>query len=488
MGNAEKTKILTGAEHFINGRWVKPKNGKTIPAINPSTGEEFGKIAHGNADDIDVAVKAAQSALDGAWGKMTALQRGTIMKKYSKLILDAIDDLTELEVQDVGKPVKQAKNDVIACAKYFEFYGEAADKVHGDTIPFQEGYTVFTVREPHGVTGHIIPWNYPMQIIGRSVAGALAMGNAVVIKPAEDASMTALYLAHLASEAGFPAGAYNVVTGFGGEAGSALTEHTGVHHISFTGSTEVGKLIQTAGAKHTIPVTLELGGKSPQVVFADADLDAAVPFLVNASIQNAGQTCSAGSRIIVEASIYDEVVKRIAEKFSALKVGQAKDDLDIGPVVNLKQKNKIQSMIDSAKKEGLKVLAEGQLSSNLPEKGCYINPVVFGDVPANHTLAQDEVFGPVLVVIKVKDEEEAVKVANGTKYGLVAGIWTKDGSRALRLAKRLQAGQIFINNYGAAGGIELPFGGVKGSGHGREKGLEALLGFSVVKTVAIKHG
>ena len=479
--------MFNRAKHFIGGEWVSSNNKETIPVIDPSSGEVFGRIARGTAEDIDTAVKAAQKALEGDWGKLSASQRGEIMKKFAGLIREHAEELTKIEVRDVGKPVKQSRNDAIFCAKYFEFYGEAADKVLGDTIPFMDGYTVFTLREPHGVTGHIVPWNYPMQIIGRSVAAALAMGNACVIKPAEDASFSALYLAQLAKIAGFPAGSINIVTGLGTEAGAALTAHPGVNHISFTGSNAVGKMVQAAAAQNTIPVTLELGGKSPQLVFADADLEAALPFLVNASIQNAGQTCSAGSRIIVEDAIYDKVVSMIAERFKALRVGAAQNDLDVGPVINKKQRDRIQAMIDNGKKSGLKVLAEATLNSELPQDGCFITPTVFGDVPPTHELAQEEVFGPVLSIIRVKDEAEALKVANGTNYGLVAGVWTKDGSRALRLAKKLHAGQVFINNYGAAGGIELPFGGVKGSGHGREKGLEALFGFSVVKTVAIKH-
>jgi aldehyde dehydrogenase (NAD+) len=475
------------AKNFIGGVWISSATQKTIPVIDPSSGETLGELAQSTLPDIDGAVTAARSALEGDWGRLTATERGKIMKRFSTLIIDHAETLAQIEVRDVGKPLKQARADSIACARYFEFYGESCDKILGDTIPFQNGYTVFTLREPHGVTGHIVPWNYPMQIIGRSVAASLAMGNTCVIKPAEDASFSALYLAKLSKEAGFPDGVFNVVTGFGAEAGAALSEHPGINHISFTGSNAVGKLIQTAAAQNTIPVTLELGGKSPQLVFADADLEVALPFLVNASIQNAGQTCSAGSRLIVEEAIYDKVLSLIAEKFKTLKVGPASEDLDIGPVINKKQMERIKAMIENGKKSGLKIVAEAPLPKDLPPEGCYITPIVFGDVPAGHELAQAEVFGPVLSIIKVKDEAQAIQVANGTNYGLVAGVWTKDGSRALRCAKKLQAGQVFINNYGAAGGIELPFGGVKGSGHGREKGLEALYGFSVVKTIAIKH-
>lgn len=475
------------ARHFINGKWQEPTQGQTLPVINPSTGEPFGKIAKGSTEDIDKAVKAARAAFKGEWSQLTPTERGRLLKRFSEIILKHTDKLTELEVSDVGKPTKQARTDVEACARYFEYYGEACDKVLGQTIPFQAGYTVLTFREAHGVTGHIVPWNYPMQIMGRSVAAALAMGNTCVVKPAEDASLTALYLAQLSEEAGLPAGVLNVVTGSGEEAGTALTAHTEVNHISFTGSTTVGKKVQSAAAQNTVPVTLELGGKSPQLVFADADLKKALPFLVNAFIQNAGQTCSAASRLIVQDSIYEKLMQMLAEKVLSLKVGPASANLDIGPVVNKKQMDKIKEMIARGKKDGLKVVAEGSLEGSLPAQGCYVAPIVFGDVPPEHPLAQEEIFGPVLVVIRVRSEEEALKVANGTPYGLVAGVWTQDVGRSLRLAKRLEAGQVFVNNYGAAGGVELPFGGVKGSGHGREKGLEALMGFSVLKTVAIKH-
>jgi aldehyde dehydrogenase (NAD+) len=486
---------------FIGGRWRACDSGQTLPLLNPSDGSELGRISRGGAADVDAAVRAAQVALEGeggqegdragAWGRLTAAERGRVLLKMSALVLEQADELARLEALDVGKPLKQARADAVALARYLEFYGGAADKVHGETIPFANGYTALTLREPHGVTAHIVPWNYPMQIIGRSVGAALAMGNACVLKPAEEACLTALAFARIAEAAGMPAGALNVVPGLGEEAGAALSTHRDVRHISFTGSVAVGVLIQTAAAKNAIPVTLELGGKSPQLVFADADLDAALPFLVNAGIQNAGQTCSAASRILVERAVFDEVVARMAERYRALRVGPAMDDLDVGPVISQRQREIVQGYLDlvheSAKDSGLRVAAQAPLPATLPAGGCWVAPTLVADVAADHRIAQEEIFGPVQAVIPFEGEAQALKIANGTPYGLVAGVWTRDGSRALRMARKLQCGQVFINNYGAGGGIELPFGGVKHSGHGREKGFEALYGFSVLKTVAIRH-
>ena len=473
---------------LIAGKWRNAENNETIDVFNPSTGEVLCKVARGSAKDIDEAVLAAQAAMDGEWGRMTALERGRILTKIGEKIKKYEDELTEIESHDVGKPVKQARADAIAMARYFEFYGGSADKVMGHTIPYMEGYTVYTLREPHGVTGHIVPWNYPMQITGRCVGGALAMGNTCVLKPSEEACLTALLFARIAEEAGLPKGVLNVVPGFGAEAGAALSSHPGVHHISFTGSVGVGKLVQKAAGDNIVPVTLELGGKSPQIVFDDADLDAALPFLVAGGIQNAGQTCSAGTRILAQSGIYEKLIEMMSEKYKALQVGKATDDLDVGPLISAKQLNTVKSYIEAGEKSGLKIAAQGSIVYDAPENGNYVSPTLFRDVSNDHKLAQEEIFGPVQVVIPFDSEEEAIKIANGTEYGLVTGVWTRDGGRQLRMAKAVKAGQLFINNYGAGGGVELPFGGIGKSGFGREKGFEALYGFSVLKTVAINHG
>ncbi len=471
---------------FIGGKWQSAA--ATLPVEDPSPGDTIGTLGAGQAGDIDAAVKAAQAALAGPWGKATAAERGRLLAKISKAVEAQADMLAALEARDVGKPLKQARSDVTALARYLEFYAGAADKLHGQTIPFLADYTVYTLREPHGVTGHIIPWNYPMQIMGRSVSAALACGNAAVVKPAEEASLTALAFARIASEAGLPAGALNVVTGLGESAGAALAGHPGVHHVSFTGSPEVGALVQAAAGKNAVPVTLELGGKSPQLVFADANLERALPFLVNAGIQNAGQTCSAGSRLLVQRKVYDNVLEKLSARYRALKVGAARDDLDVGPLISAGQKARVEKLIARGRSDGLNVAAEGSIMGNAPKGGHYVAPLLFAGVKPDHLLAQDEIFGPVQVVIPFEDEEEAVAIANGTPYGLVAGVWTGDGSRAMRLAQQIRAGQVFINNYGAAGGVELPFGGTGRSGHGREKGFEALFAFSRLKTVAAYHG
>jgi aldehyde dehydrogenase (NAD+) len=480
--------ITTPSQHFIGNRWYAPQGRAELPMIDPSDGAPFAAIARGNAADIDAAVRAAHSARIGAWGRFAPAERGRLLGKLSRAILDHAEELALTEARDCGKPLTQARADVAACARYFEFYGGACDKLHGETIPYPEGFTVLTWREPHGVTGHIVPWNYPLQIFGRSVGGSLAAGNACVVKPAEDACLSVLRAAELAAEIGLPAGTLNIVTGLGNEAGAALVEHPGVQHVSFTGSPATGAWVAAAGAKRHCPVTLELGGKSPQIVFSDAELDAALPALVNAIVQNAGQTCSAGSRLLVERSRYEEVLEKLGERFAALRAGPALADLDCGPLIRGSQLQRVRAFLADAAKDGIAIVAQGSIVTDAPAGGFYAAPTLLRDVPFDNPLACDEVFGPVLAAMPFDDESDAIRLANATDFGLVAGVWTQNGGRQLRMARAVASGQVFINNYGAGGGVELPFGGVKHSGHGREKGFEALYGFTALKTVVLKHG
>lgn len=474
--------------HYIGNARVRSSSERTIPVIDPSDGQPYDEIQRGTADDLDAAVSAARKCYEGVWSKLSAAERGRLLMRLSQKVAEHADELAAIEQRDCGKPTRQANADATALVRYFEFYAGACDKLHGETLPYLDGYTVLTWREPHGVTGHVIPWNYPMQIFGRSVGGALAAGNVCVVKPSEDACLSLLRVAELAAEAGFPAGAINIVTGYGHEVGDALARHAGIDHISFTGSPRVGTLIQQAAAERHCPVTLELGGKSPQILFADANIDEALPFIINAIVQNSGQTCSAGSRLLVEQSIYESVLDRLGQAFENLRVGPAAMDLDVGPLIRASQQQRVWDFLSDAQHAEIPMVAQGKVVDEAPETGYYQAPTLLRDVPITHRLAQEEVFGPVLAAASFQGEDQAVALANGTHFGLVSGIWTRDGARQLRMAKRVKSGQVFINNYGAGGGVELPFGGVKSSGYGREKGFEALYGFTTLKTVAIRHG
>ena len=477
------------ALNIIAGKMVGAQSGARIEIACPSDGKVFASIPRSGQSDVDAAVRAARQAFDaGPWSRMTATERGRVLTRLGELVAENRDELAALESRDTGKPARQGAADVAATIRYYEYYGGAADKVHGSQIPFLDGYTVFTTREPHGVVAGIIPWNYPLQILARVAGAALAMGNTLVIKPAEDASLTTIRIAELALEAGCPPGVFNVVTGYGGEAGAALAGHPGVDYVTFTGSPATGTAIQSAAAQNNRGVTMELGGKSPQVIFADADLDAALPVVVNAIIQNGGQTCSAGSRVLVERPVFAEFTAELSRRFAALVAEPHCADGDLGPLINARQAERVAAMIADAQAAGIPVLAKGGVADDAPDGGYYQAPVLFGPVDPAAVLAQEEVFGPVLAAFPFQGEEEAVRLANGTDYGLVAGVWTRDGGRQHRVAKRIRAGQVYVNGYGAGGGIELPFGGFGKSGHGREKGFEALMDMSATKTTVFNHG
>ena len=479
-------------EHFrcvVDGESREAASGARIDVVAPSDGTVFASIPRGDARDVDAAVTAARRAFArGPWARLAAAERGRLLARLAGLVTGAAEELARLESRDTGKPLSQGRADIAALARYFEFYAGAADKLAGETIPIADGYTAMTIREPLGVVRSIVPWNYPAQILGRVAGAALAAGDTLVVKPAEDACLSVIRIADLALAAGFPPGVFNVVTGYGAEAGAALAEHPDVDFVTFTGSPEVGTAVQQAAARHHAGCTLELGGKSAQIVFADADLDAAVPVLVRAIVQNGGQTCSAGSRILVERPIFDTLVARLAERFGGLVAGPAEADLGLGPLVSAGQRARVRSHVARAEADGVRVAARGTIAANAPAGGFYQEAVLFAPVPAAHPIFREEVFGPVLAVTPFDDEAEALALADATDYGLVAGVWTADGARQMRAARAVRAGQVFVNSYGAGGGVELPFGGVKKSGHGREKGFEALYDFTATKTIVLAHG
>lgn len=467
---------------LINGKQVHTD--AVVPVVDPSTGLVFAQTADCGPAQIDEAVLAARDAGD-SWRTVATADRARVLRRIAGLIERDLDVLAALEAQQTGKPLKQARRDTEITARYFDFYASAVETFYGTTIPLNDETLIYTQWQPHGVTAHIIPWNYPLQILGRSVAPSLAMGNGCVLKPAEETPLTALHLAGLALEAGLPAGLFNVVPGYGESAGAALTAHAGIGHISFTGSVEVGRIISHAAAERTIPVTMELGGKSPNIVFADADLGRALPVIVNAILQNAGQTCSAGSRLLVQDGIYDEVLARVTEVFGAVDIGPALEDPTLGPLISADQRARVLGYVDLAREAGSIRYGGEALNGGALGDGFFVQPTLIGDVDPASRLAQEEIFGPVLVATRFRDVDEAIRLANSTDYGLVAGVWTSNVGTAHRMIRDVVAGQVFVNTYGASGGVELPFGGFRSSGHGREKGVEGLRGFGQVKTAVV---
>ncbi|MFZ2155064.1 MAG: aldehyde dehydrogenase family protein [Bradyrhizobium sp.] len=471
-------------QHFIGGKDVQPSSRKYFESHDPSNGERLGYFAHGDKADVDAAVR---SAYDGymLWKNIKPSERGRILYRFAQLLTENADEFTHLESVDTGKPLRTARRDLDMSARYFEFYAGAVDKFTGDTIPASNDHLLFTVREPYGVTAHILPWNSPMNQLARGIAPALAMGNSVVVKPAEQTPVTTLYFAQLAIAAGLPPGAFNVVTGFG-DAGDALARHPLSARITFTGSVETGRLVMHAGADRIVPVTAELGGKSPFIVFDDADLDKAAGAAVTAFVANCGQTCSAGSRLLIQRGIADKFVDKMTAIIAkTVTIGPGKEDPTIGSIVSQAQYDRVMSYIDIGQKEGARVACGGKRpAGDKYEKGFFVEPTIFVGVNNDMRIAREEIFGPVAAVINFEDESEAIKIANDTEYGLASAVWTRDVSRGLRVARQIEAGQVWINCFRDID-VEAPFGGYKNSGVGREKGLEALHHYTQVKTMAI---
>ncbi|TNE38998.1 MAG: aldehyde dehydrogenase family protein [Alphaproteobacteria bacterium] len=473
-------------DHFINGRFLSSQSGEEMESIDPGTGKAFHSFAKGAKADVDLAVAAARNALKGPWIQISPAERSRILWRASQLILQNIDRLAVAETLDSGKPVNESVGDTRGAARAFEYYAGAADKLQGDVFPLPAGYHGYSLHEPIGVTAHIIPWNFPISTTARGVAPALAAGCTIVAKPAEQTPLTALMLADILRQAGLPDGVFNVVTGTGAEAGAPLVAHPDIDHVTFTGSVSTGITVAKSAADNVTRLLLELGGKSPVTVLADCDLEAALQGVMGAIFENAGQICSASSRLVIERSIHAEFMEKLVQRTEALSIGHGLTDPNIGPVNSAEQQDKIVAYLQDAKARGLDILTGGHALKD-PDigTGWFVAPTIIDNLKPDDRICQEEIFGPVLAVQVVDDFDEAVAVANDTAFGLVAGIYTGSMSKAHRYARDIDAGQVYINEY-FAGGIEVPFGGNKSSGYGREKGLEALKSYSKLKSVAAK--
>jgi aldehyde dehydrogenase (NAD+)/betaine-aldehyde dehydrogenase len=472
-------------QHVIGGEQRPAVSGKRMTTADPGTGLIFADVAAGGAEDVDAAVRAARAALP-SWQSLAPAERGRILYRIAELVRENAPRLAVVESLDSGKRLAEALGDVASAARAFEYYAGACDKLQGETIPLGRDHLAYTHHEPVGVAAHIVPWNYPLSTLVRGIAPALACGCSIVAKPAEQTPLTALILAELLLRAGVPDGVCNVVTGTGADAGAPLVTHPGIDHITFTGSVATGIRVMAAAAPNVTRLTLELGGKSPVLVFADADIESAVEGIVGAILENAGQICSAGSRLVVERTIYAELVERLAARMNKLVLGHGLRRPDIGPVNSPEQLARIEAHVEGARARGRRIVVGGRRAIDpATGSGWFFQPTIIDDLPPDEPVVQQEIFGPVLCVQMFEQTEEAIALANGTEFALVAGIYTSDFSRAHRLAREIDAGQVYINEY-FAGGIETPFGGNKRSGFGREKGLEALRSYTRVKCVAAR--
>ncbi len=469
---------------FIDGKWVPSARRESFESVNPATEEVLASVPRADAHDVDLAVRAAKKAFYGEWSEVTPSERGRLLYQLAQAIQSRREELAELETLDNGKPLREALGDVDGVVQTIQYNAGAADKLQGDTIPLGKEVVDFTWLEPLGVTAHIVPWNFPLGIAVRSVAPALAAGCTVVLKPAEESPLSALRLASIAKEVGFPDGVLNVVTGFGEEAGAALVRHPQVRGVTFTGSAETGRKIVAQTAEALKPLVLELGGKNALIVFADADLERAVSDAIEAVFGNCGQVCSAASRLLLHRSIQGEFVERFCERASSLKVAPGLENGDLGPLISKEQLQRAQDYIRSGLQEGAELRLGGKRPAHLP-RGYFLEPTVFEAVNPQMRIAQEEIFAPVVVAMPFDTDEEAIRIANEVDYGLVAGVYTQDIRRAMTFAQKLECGSVWINGW-YLGGVQAPTGGVKASGFGRERGLAGIHNYLQIKNVAIK--
>jgi betaine-aldehyde dehydrogenase len=472
---------------YIGGKFTDAKSGKTKTVINPATGESYATVPDSQEEDVDAAAKAARRAFDsGEWKKVTAQQRGKMLFKLSQLIFENADRFVQLEVENNGKPKREAEPDVSDAANCFEFYAGLCTKLHGETMQVPSNSFSYVLREPLGVCGQIIPWNYPILMSAWKMAPALAAGNCVILKPSELTPVSALELAKLIDQVGFPPGVVNIISGDGSVAGNAMTHHPLIDKIAFTGGTVTGKKIMEAASKSLKKLTLELGGKNPAIFFDDCDPDLAADWGAFASFANQGQVCSAGSRLLIQENIYDELVNRLVEKAKKIKLGNGMDEgVTMGPLISEAHRNKVEGYIKIAKDEGAKLLLGGDRPSDSSlQKGWFLNPAIFSNVQPNMRNAKEEIFGPVMSIIKFKTEEEAITIANDTEYGLAGGIFTQDVTRAHRVTPQLRCGILWVNYYHPTFN-EMPWGGYKQSGSGRELGLYGIEAYLETKQVNI---
>ena len=471
----------------IGGKWVEPSTGEFVRDLDPATNQPIAEIASGGAEDAKAAVEAARAAFDHPdWRGMDPSKRGRLLYQLGQAVRDTFDEIARLESLDVGKPIREAKGDAAFVYKTLEYWAGMADKVQGETIPVPGNRLNYTLRQPLGVTLHIAPWNYPLTLAVRGIAPALAAGNTVVLKPAQLTPLTALKFAELSERAGFPPGVVNVVTGPGSSVGKALAEHADVDSITFTGSLDTGRQILQMAAKHVTPVTLELGGKNPNIVFADADLDRAVKSVLFGAFQNAGQMCWAGSRLLVHESIHADLVRKVAERAAKMKLGPGlKEDSQMGPVVSREQEKGVLSYVHLGVEEGAKLLVGGRKSAE-PElaAGNFVTPAVFDEVAPDMRIAREEIFGPVLTASSFATVDDLIGAANAVEFGLAAGVWTKDLKTAHAVAARLEAGMVEINEFPVTF-PQTPFVGWKHSGLGHEQGLDAARFYSRIKNVTV---